>query len=423
MSRVVVVGLGYVGLPLAVRAAEIGHAVIGIDLDAEKADAVNACASYIEDVSDESLRAAVGQGRLRAFTSWSLPESTTEALHSFDVGVITVPTPVRDGTPDLSHVESAARMLGHWVSPGAVVVLESTTYPGTTEGLVADAIFEESGLKPGHDYHLGFSPERIDPGNPIHTFETTPKIVSGTDDKALEKVQAFYDGLVHQTVPVSSPKVAELTKLFENIFSQVNIALVNEMAIIAHELGVDVWEMIDAAATKPHGFMKHTPGPGVGGHCIPVDPTYLTWLTREELGLPFRLSELAQQINDSMPAYVVSRARQRLGEHGLEGAKVLIAGVAYKSGTDDIRQSPALEIIRLLRDSGASVTVTDPHVRRWEETPILELESVLPSIGDFTLVILVTDHDEFDYDKLAKAAPLVLDCRHRMPASPHVECL
>lgn len=423
MCRVIVVGLGYVGLPLAVRAAEAQHAVVGIDLDSEKVEAVNACSSYVEDVSDERLRAARVSGRLRAFTAWRIPDPTVDALRSFDVGIIAVPTPVRDDRPDLSYVEAAARMVGRWVSPGAVVVLESTTYPGTTEGPVAAAIFEESGLRPGQDYHLGFSPERIDPGNPVHTFETTPKVVSGSDERALAKVRAFYDGLVMETVPVSSTKVAEMAKVFENIFSQVNIALVNEMAVLAHELDIDVWEVIDAAATKPHGFLKHTPGPGVGGHCIPVDPTYLTWLAREQLGAPLRLSEVAQEINESMPAYVVMRAGQLMGESGLDGASVLIVGVAYKPGSDDIRETPALPIIRLLRQRGASVTVTDSYVRRWQETPMLDLESVLSRAGDFSLVIVVTDHDDFDYDKLEEAAQRVLDCRHRMAPSAKVEIL
>jgi UDP-N-acetyl-D-glucosamine dehydrogenase len=423
MSTVVVAGLGYVGLPLAVRSAEAGHTVVGVDLDREKVDAVSSGASYVDDVGDERLDAVVADGRFRAITADMFSDPHLGGVTSFDVGVITVPTPVRGDQPDLSYVVAAARMLGSRLRPSAVVVLESTTYPGTTEGPVADAIFDVCGLLPGADYYLGFSPERVDPGNSVHTFETTPKIVSGTDPAALAKVRAFYDTLVLRTVAVSSTRVAEFAKLFENIFSQVNIALVNEMAILAHELDIDVWEAIDAADTKPHGFLKHTPGPGVGGHCIPVDPVYLAWLARARGARPLQLCELAQQVNDGMPEYVVERAAEMLSERGLASAEVLLIGVAYKPGTDDIRGAPALDIIRLLREKGAAVTVADPYLRQWAETPMLALESVISSVGDFDLTIIVTDHDDFDYDKLAEAARLVLDCRGRMASTPKVQPL
>ena len=418
MSRVAVVGLGYVGLPLAVRAAEVGHAVIGLDADPDKVAAINAGTSYVTDVHDHRLNLNVVAGRLRAYTPDVLSEAARAALHTFDVGVIAVPTPLRDGLPDLTYVEQAARTLGQYLSPGALVVLESTTYPGTTEGLVADALYEESGLRAGYDYQLGFSPERIDPGNGVWTFETTPKIVSGVDPSSLARAAAFYDTMVDRTVAVSNPRTAEFTKLFENIFAQVNIALVNELATIAHDLDIDMWEVVEAADTKPHGFLKHTPGPGVGGHCLPVDPLYLTWLTREKLGRSFRFSELAQEINDSMPAYVVNRAREVVGS--LEGQSVLVVGVAYKPGVDDIREAPSLEIIRLLEAAGAKVTITDPHIANWDRTPTLSLESVVPAVEDFSLVIIVTDHDEFDYDKIAKASRRVLDTKHRLPVYPNV---
>lgn len=422
MSTVVVAGLGYVGLPLAVRAAEAGHRVVGVDTDDAKVDAIAGSMSYVEDVSEARLGAVVADGRLRAVTAADFVAPRRGGV-GFDVAVITVPTPVRDDEPDLTYVLAAARMIGRRLETGGVVVLESTTYPGTTDGPVAEAIREESGLRPGVDYHLGFSPERIDPGNAVHTFETTPKLVSGTDPAALARVCAFYDTLVEQTVPVSSTRVAEFAKLFENVFSQVNIALVNEMAMLAHELGIDVWEALDAADTKPHGFLKHTPGPGVGGHCIPVDPLYLTWLARQRGTRRLGLCELAQQVNDGMPAYVVDRARELLGARGLDAADVLVIGVAYKPGTDDTRGAPALEIIRLLRDHGAHVTVADPYLRQWEETPVLALEGVVSNAGDFDLTIVVTDHDDFDYDKLAKSARQVLDCRGRIPPSPKVRRL
>lgn len=424
MSRVVVVGLGYVGLPLAVRSAEAGHEVVGLDCDPGKISSLQAGRSHIEDITDERLAAVLSTGRLRPVLSQPGSGSSGPGFGiaelGFDVGVITVPTPLQDGKPNLSFVEDAARTLGRSLRRGGVVVLESTSYPGTTQGLVADAIFEESQLKPGDDYHLGFSPERIDPGNTVHTFETTPKIVSGTDGPALRKVEEFYAGLVERTVPVSSPAVAELAKLFENIFSQVNIALVNEMAMLAHELGIDVWEALDAADTKPHGFLKHTPGPGVGGHCIPIDPGYLSWFVHRELGRPFRLSELAQEINDAMPEYVVNRAIDLVGAAGLKGARVLLLGVAYKPGTGDTRESPALQIVRLLRQEGAQVTVADPHVRSWTETPVIDVDAVPAKAGEFTLVLVVTDHDEFDFDNIGRSARLVLDCRRRMTPSARV---
>jgi UDP-N-acetyl-D-glucosamine dehydrogenase len=422
MTTVAVVGLGYVGLPLAVRAAGVGHRVVGLERDPRKTEALVAGRSYVEDVADTDLRAVLLAHRFEP----RLADGADTGLgrDGFDVGVITVPTPLRDGKPDLSFVEAAARTLGRSLRPGALVVLESTSYPGTTEGPVADVIEEESGLRPGAGYHLGFSPERIDPGNPVHTFVTTPKIVSGSDPAALAEVTRFYTGLVDTVVPVSTPRVAELAKLFENIFSQVNIALVNELAMLAHELGIDVWEAIEAADTKPHGFLRHVPGPGVGGHCIPIDPGYLTWFVHRELGRPFRLSQLAQSINDQMPEYVVTRAMSALGrETSLEGASVLLLGVAYKPGTGDVRGSPAVEIVRLLRERGAVVAVTDPHVRDWTMTPVLVSERLRARAADFDLAILVTDHEAFDYADLAVRCRRVLDCRHRMAPSATVETL
>jgi UDP-N-acetyl-D-glucosamine dehydrogenase len=412
MSKVAVMGLGYVGLPLAIRAAEVGHEVVGYEVDPLKVESLNTGHSYIEDVSETRLH------QLAHFRATTDPDD----LAGFDVALITVPTPLRDGSPDLSYVEAASRVVAGQLVPGATVILESTTYPGTTENLVADGIRAACGLRAGVDYHLGFSPERIDPGNPTFRFETTPKIVSGTTPAALEKINAFYSELVSETVPVSSPKVAELAKLLENTFRHVNIALVNELAVLAHEMGIDVWEAIDAAATKPFGFMRFTPGPGVGGHCLPIDPAYLSWAVRRDLDKSFRFVELAVDINNHMPDYVARRATDLLNDARkcLNGSRVLILGVAYKPGTSDVRESPAERIIELLAERGADISVADPYVVDWDHTPYIDLESLTARIEEFDLAILVTDHSEFDFDKLAGKAKLVLDCRNRMSPAPHV---
>jgi len=416
--RVMVVGLGVAGLPLAIRAAEVGYLVQGIDIDRDRIRLLRDGVSYVDDVSDKRLQDVVADGRFRARQAVGLDAE----ILSFDCAVITVPTPFAHGIPDRSRLTAAARLVGRNLSRGNTVIVESTSYPGTTEGLVANAISEESGLYPGDDYYLGFSPERADHGNKVHNFVSTPKLVSGSDAGSLKRVKAFYDNLVDHTVPVSSPAVAEFAKMFESVFSQVNIALVNELAVVAHEFNIDIWEVIEAASTKPHGFMKHTPGPGVGGHYLPVDPAYLSWLVNTDLGVPLRLSEMAQEINDSMPAYVVQRAQNMLPQ-GLSGTKILILGASYKPGTADIREAPALEIIELLRRKGAQVTISDPYVQGWVATPNLPAESVVSQAAEFSLVIVVTAHDDFDYDKIADTAPLVLDCRRRMTPSATVASL
>jgi UDP-N-acetyl-D-glucosamine dehydrogenase len=428
MSRVMLVGLGYVGLPLAMRAVEAGHFVIGVDNDPAKVAALNAGHSPIEDVSDSRLQKALSRGAFRAVRARPNRGERYVAL-GFDVAVVAVPTPLRDGEPDLSYLESAAALVGQHLLPGALVVFESTTYPGTTQNRMAPILEEESALRAGVDFDLGYSPERIDPGSSIYTLENTPKIVSATTPAGLERVRAFYDSLVETTVPVSSPAVAEFTKVFENIFSQVNIALVNELAMVAHELDVDIWEAIDAATTKGHSFLKHTPGPGVGGHCIPVDPGYLSWLARTELGRGLRISDTAQEINDGMPAYVTQRAAEMLSPAGLAGARVLVLGVAYKKGVSDLRETPALPLTRLLCAAGAQVDVTDPYVLDWDawkraaSTGVLDPEGVIAGIGDYDLAILCTDHDEFDYQKIGRQARRVLDCRHRVTPGPGVVTL
>lgn len=411
---VVVVGQGYVGLPLAMRAVDVGYDVIGVDLDAVRVDALAQGRSFVEDVQSATIGAALASGRYRATADY-------ESVRGFGVAVITVPTPLKESVPDLSFIESAAASLAPFVTAGATVVLESTTYPGTTEELVVPILEKASGLSAGSDFFVGYSPERIDPGNPRWNFVNTPKVVSGIDPDSLAHVEAFYASLVERTVPVSSPKEAELTKLLENTFRHVNIALVNELAVFADELGVDVWESIDAAATKPFGFMKFTPGPGVGGHCLPVDPSYLSWQVRRTLGKSFRFVELANDVNEHMPAYVVERAIELLNTRrkALNGSTVLLAGVAYKKNSGDSRESPALRIIQLLGDFGATVLAADPFVvdPQWPRGATRR-EFTAETIDEADIVIVVTDHDQFDFDLLERRAEagdvLVFDTRNRL---------
>ncbi|MBS0023263.1 nucleotide sugar dehydrogenase [Microbacterium paraoxydans] len=417
---VVVIGQGYVGLPLAMRAVEVGYEVVGLDLDRVRIEALSDGRSFVEDISDQTVRAALDSGRYRASADYG-------TARDFGVAVITVPTPLKETLPDLSFIESAAASLAPFVTQGATVVLESTTYPGTTEELMVPLLEKGSGLTAGTDFFVGYSPERIDPGNPRWNFVNTPKVVSGIDAGSLAHVDAFYSSLVERTVPVSTPKEAELTKLLENTFRHVNIALVNELAVFADELDVNVWESIDAAATKPFGFMKFTPGPGVGGHCLPVDPSYLSWQVRRTLGKSFRFVELANDVNENMPAYVVQRVIELLNadRKALNGSTVLLAGVAYKKNSGDSRESPALRIIDLLADFGATVLAADPHVveARWPQTAERR-ELTAETIAEADLVILVTDHDRFDFALLERHAEAgdvtVFDTRNRLgSASVH----
>jgi len=335
----------------------------------------------------------------------------------FDYAVITVPTPLRDSLPDLSYIQNACESIGAFLRQGATVVLESTTYPGTTEELVVPILEQASGLKAGFDFFVGYSPERIDPGNRDWGFVETPKVVSGISADSLDKVKDFYDSLVNTTVPVSTPKEAELTKLLENTFRHVNIALVNELAVFAHQLGVNVWEAIDAASTKPFGFMKFTPGPGVGGHCLPVDPSYLSWQVRRTLGQSFRFVELANDVNDHMPDYVVQRAMEMLNDVSkpLRGASILLVGLAYKRNSGDSREAPALRIAELLGNFGATVAAADPLVPEvnWPSNlDRVSLSRATAAAAD--LVILITDHDCFDLEVLTEGHVPVLDTRNRV---------
>lgn len=412
-AKVVVVGQGYVGLPVAMRATELGFKVVGYDVAEERVRALRAGESYVEDVSDETLRGALAAGY------W--PTRDPLDLRAFDVAVITVPTPLRDGVPDLSYIESAARDLAARLEPGALVVLESTTYPGTTDELLRP-ILEESGLRSGTDFFCAYSPERIDPGNATWGFVNTPKVVAGVDEPSSRAVEAFYGALVDKIVPVATTREAELVKLLENTFRHVNIALVNELAMFARDLGVDIWSAIDAAATKPFGYMRFTPGPGVGGHCLPIDPSYLAWRVDRVLGHRFRFVELANDVNSHMPEYVVRRVTSLLNSRrqSVNGARILLLGLAYKAGTSDWRESPAMRTAELLLALGADVRAHDAHVPIDARLgpPVTRVELTDEELERADLVVLLVDHPELPYEDIAAKARLVLDTRGRLRDLP-----
>jgi UDP-N-acetyl-D-glucosamine dehydrogenase len=417
--KVVVVGQGYVGLPLAVRAAEVGFTVVGYDTDDARIKHLSAGESYIDDVSSDALAAALDGGRYVA-------AGDARACAGFDVAVITVPTPLRDGIPDLSYIGSAARALARYLRPGATVVLESTTYPGTTEELVAPILEEESGLVAGRDFHLGYSPERIDPGNPRFGLVNTPKVVSGIDEASLAAVTAFYASIVDEVVAVSGTREAELTKLIENTFRHVNIALVNELAMFAADLGINVWEAIDAASTKPFGYMRFTPGPGVGGHCLPIDPSYLSWRVKRALGQQFRFVELANDVNDHMPDYVARRLMVALNRHGkpMSRSRVLLLGLAYKANTGDAREAPAMIVADRLLSLGAEVRAADPNVLEGTvDGRVVRVDATPEEVAAADAVVILTDHDDFDFEMIRSRARYVLDTRGRLPAADNVEWL
>jgi UDP-N-acetyl-D-mannosaminuronic acid dehydrogenase/UDP-N-acetyl-D-glucosamine dehydrogenase len=417
-DRLVVIGQGYVGLPVAMRAVEAGFSVVGLDVDTIRVWSLIDGVSYVDDVPDSQLRDALASGRY-------LPSDRYQEAAGFDAAIITVPTPLKDFGPDLSFVESATRQLAPHLRRGATVVLESTTYPGTTEELVVPALEEGSGLVAGEDFAVGYSPERIDPGNKRWGLVNTPKVVSGINKTSLVAVQALYSRLVDTVVPVSTPKEAELCKLLENTFRTVNIALINEIAIVAHELGVDVWEAIDAASTKPFGYMRFTPGPGVGGHCLPVDPVYLAWRVRRELNRSFPFVAMANDINGHMPDYVVRRLIATLNQQckPVRNSTIVLLGLTYKPNSGDIRESPALRVVELLTELGAVVHVIDTHVERHRCGPELKfVELSAESLRSADAVVLLTDHDDVDYDLVQRTAPWVLDTRHRL-SGPRIEYL
>jgi nucleotide sugar dehydrogenase len=403
-ATVAVVGLGYVGLPLLMGIAEAGFPTIGLDLDASRVSALRDGRSYIVDVTDSEL-AGLDQTRF---------ESDPSVLADADVILICVPTPLTDHTPDLSLVKGAAEHIGRHMRPGRLVVLESTTYPGTTEELVRPAL-EVSGLRAGADFALGYSPERIDPGQKQYRLENTPKIVSGLTDRCREIVQSFYGQFVREVVVTESPREAEMAKLIENTYRQVNIALVNELAIMARELGVDIWDSLQAASTKPFGYMPFWPGPGVGGHCISIDPSYLSWRAGQQVGYHISFIEHANEVNNRMPDYVVSRVAEALNDAGkpIRGTKIMALGIAYKQGVNDLRESPALLVIEKLARRGADVTYHDPFIEEIDiEGKVLRSQPVdEASLAEQDCVLILTQHRSIDYRLVTRVAPLVFDTR------------
>jgi UDP-N-acetyl-D-glucosamine dehydrogenase len=418
-----VVGMGYVGLPLAVVLAEAGLKVVGVDLNAEKVSMLARGESYVEDIPSERLKPLVDSGALIVGTDFA-------DLKPVDGISICVPTPLRKtGDPDLSFIIDATRSIVPHLHPGMVVILESTTYPGTTREVLLPE-FEGNGFKVGETLFLAFSPERVDPGRTDWTTENTPKVIGGITPACTQVAAAMYGQAINPIVAVSSTEVAEMTKLLENTFRAVNIALVNEMALMCDRLGIDVWEVIEAAATKPFGFMKFTPGPGLGGHCIPIDPLYLSWKLKS-VKYNARIIELASEINTGMPRYVVQRVQNALNRAGkaVKGSRILVLGVAYKPNVSDTRESPALDIIGLLKEMEAEVSYFDPYVpsiadEGWHLSSLPEL---LGPAREADCVVIVTDHRDIDYAALAEAAPLIFDTRNAMGraglAGPHIERL
>ena len=409
-ARVAIIGLGYVGLPLAVVFAEAGFQVVGIDLDPRKVEAITRGESYIEDIPTARLAPLARAGRLTATSDFA-------ALRACDTVSICVPTPLnKTGDPDISYIIAAAEQIARHLRPGMLIVLESTTYPGTTTEVILPRLSAPAaGLRVGEDFFLCFSPERVDPGRTDWTTANTPKVMGGVTPECLQAGRALYGAAIANVVPVSSTEAAEMTKLLENTFRAVNIGLVNEVLLMCERLGLDAWEVIDAAATKPFGFMKFTPGPGLGGHCIPIDPLYLSWKLRT-LNYRAQFIELASEINTSMPRYWAQRVQDALNDAGkaLRGSQVLILGVAYKKDVSDMRESPALDIIHLLQTKGAVVSYHDPHVAslRHEGMAMESAPDLDAALGDADCVVVATDHSAYDWPEISRRARLVVDTRH-----------
>ena len=403
-----VIGLGYVGLPLAVEFAKAGFHVTGFDILADKVKMINAGKSYIDDISDDHLTSVVKSGYLRATTD-------DAPLANMDCVSICVPTPLsKTKDPDISFILASLDWVRKHLHRDMLIVLESTTYPGTTVEVIQPKL-EESGLKVGRDFYLAFSPERVDPGNPVYTTMNTPRVVGGTTKKCTEVAKLYYEQVIPNIYPVSSTQAAEMVKLLENTFRSVNIGLVNEMAVMCDRLGLDVWEIIDAAATKPFGFMRFYPGPGLGGHCIPIDPHYLSWKLKS-LNYYARFIELAGDINSHMPEWVVDRITSLMNKQGkaVKGAKVVVLGIAYKRDIQDVRESPALDVIRLLENLGAKLKYHDPYVPqiKWHDGLLKSTKLTATLLSEADLVVIVTDHTGFDYQWIVDNARLVFDTRN-----------
>jgi UDP-N-acetyl-D-glucosamine dehydrogenase len=412
--KIAVIGLGYVGLPLAMVFAEAGTEVVGIEAVQARCDAVNAGRTYIQDVCGDDLKKVVEAGLLRATLDYAATEDC-------DADIICLPTPLNaNREPDLTLVKQATSQLAGHLRRGQLVALESTTYPGTTRDELAPLLEAGSGLRAGIDFHLAFSPERVDPGRTDYTTKTTPKVLGGLTPACTQHAALVYGAALDHVVPVSTPEVAEMTKLLENIFRSVNIALMNELAMLCDRMNVDVWEVIDAAATKPFGFMKFQPGPGLGGHCIPVDPFYLSWKARE-FDFWTEFIELAGKVNENMPYFCVEKLHRALNTRGksLNDAKVLVLGVAYKADIDDLRESPALKVIRLLRAHGADVEYHDPFCAELAEFGLASVDlDGYRRIGDYDVIAIVTAHSALDYRAVVQAADLVLDFRNATAGIP-----
>ena len=411
-ARVGVIGIGYVGLPLAVEFAKAGFSVTGIDVDEIKVAAINAGENYIPDIAEDTLKALVSSGNLQATKDMDI-------IADLDAVAICVPTPLsKVGDPDISYIIAAIDDINRHIHKDLLIILESTTYPGTTQDIVFTRL-EKSGLTVGEDYYLCFSPERIDPGNEKYTIANTPKVIGGVTAACTKLGTLLYEQIVDEVVTVSSPETAEMVKLLENTYRSINIGLVNEVAIMCEKLGVDVWEVIDAAATKPYGFMKFTPGPGLGGHCIPIDPQYLSWKMRT-LDYNPRFINLAAEINSAMPAFVKDTVVNALNRHGkaLNGSSVLALGAAYKKDVDDVRESPALDVLVLLEMAGAAVDFFDPYVTdilldNKNKAGLTELTA--EQINTYDAVVILTDHSSVDYELVKKQATLIIDTRNVYP--------
>jgi UDP-N-acetyl-D-glucosamine dehydrogenase len=409
-ARTAVIGLGYVGLPLAIEFAHAGFRAVGVDVDQRKVDAVNSGKSYIVDTKDGEIREQVERKKFRATSDFSV-------IRDLDTINICVPTPLRKTKdPDLTYVVSAVNEIKQYLRKGQLVILESTTYPGTTDEVVRPAL-ESGGLEAGKDFALAFSPERIDPGNKTYNTKNIPKVVGGHTAACTEVAKALYEQSVETVIPVSSTQVAEMVKLLENTFRSVNIGLVNEIAMMCGSLDINVWEVIDAAKTKPFGFMPFYPGPGLGGHCIPIDPFYLSWKAKMN-GFDARFIELAGAINEGMPRYVVEKITDALNQNrkSIRGSRIHVLGVAYKAGVNDIRESPALIVMKILKDKGAVLTYSDPYIPVIHEEgfELTSLELTNGHLGGVDCVVILTDHKEVDYGEVVKQAPLVVDTRNAL---------
>jgi len=423
-ARVGILGLGYVGLPLAVSFAKAGYTVTGFEPDLKKVETLNRGVSYIQDIPTEQVADLVNAGKLSATADFS-------RLLEIDAVSICVPTPLRKtGDPDLSYVVSATDALARYMHAGLVVVLESTTYPGTTRELILPKLSEASGLTAGEDFFLAFSPERVDPGREDWTTFNTPKVIGGLTDNCMDVASAWYSQALKTVVPVAPVEVAEMAKLLENTFRMINIGLVNEMALMCDRLGVDVWDVIDAAATKPFGYMKFTPGPGLGGHCIPIDPLYLSWKLRA-LNYTARFIELASDVNTSMPRYVVQKVQDMLNDRqkSVKCSRILVLGVAYKPDIDDLRESPALDVIGLLHQKGAEVSYHDPYIPslHHDEITLNSVSDLDAAVKQADCVVIITNHKSYDYDSILQNATCIFDSRNALGekgrSNPKVERL